>query len=145
MGLGLTLIQANNAVQTVLPKEDIPIGVTIVNFSQLVGGTVFVSICQAVLAQTLKVQLGSTHSGIDAEKISSAGATNITKLVPKEKLPLLLSAYNQGIVKIFYCALATACLAFVASFFLEWRSVKQAPNKSIDESGSTGDNDGEEV
>lgn len=132
-GLGLTLIQSNNAVQTVLSREDIPVGVTIVNFAQLAGGTIFISVCQAILTQTLKTQLSTKIPGLDVQKLSSTGATDLTKLVPEELLPILLTAYNKAIVNVFYCVLGVACVGLVASFFLEWRTVKQQVEVAEDE------------
>jgi hypothetical protein len=119
------LIQGTNAVQTVLSREDIPVGITIINFAQLIGGTIFISVCQAVLADTLKTQLGSKIPGLDFNTLSSTGATNLITLVPKDMLPVLLAAYNKAIVNVFYCALSVACLAFIASLCLEWRTVRQ--------------------
>jgi hypothetical protein len=52
-GLGLSLAQANIACQTVLSREDIPVGVTIIAFTQFLGGTVFVTMCQTILLNTL--------------------------------------------------------------------------------------------
>lgn len=119
------MIQSNNAVQTVLSKEDIPIGVTIINFAQFVGGTIFIGVCQTVLSNTLKSELATKIPGLDVRKISSSGATNLTRLVSKDMLPILLAAYNKGLVNVFYCALGVASLAFVASLFVEWRTVRQ--------------------
>lgn len=124
-GLGLALIQSNNAVQTVLSREDIPVGVTIITFSQFLGGTIFISVCQSILTNTLKTQLSTKIPGLDVQKLSSTGATNLKNLVSKEMLPILLAAYNKGIVNVFYVSLGVALLAFVSSLFLEWRTVRQ--------------------
>ncbi|KAF2415860.1 putative efflux pump antibiotic resistance protein [Tothia fuscella] len=126
-GLGLSLPQSNNAAQTVLSRKDIPIGITLIQFANQIGGTIFVSVCQGVLQSTLSTQLGQSIPGFDASAISHAGASDLAKLVPEEQLPALLEAYNKGIDDVFYCALAVACLAFVASWFLKWKSVKKQP------------------
>jgi len=124
-GQGLSLIQPQNVIQTVLNREDIPTGVTIVTTAQFLGGTVFVPVCQSILSNTLRSQLASKIPGLDTAKIAQSGATEIAQLVSKEQLPVLLAAYNKGIVNIFYCALAMACAAFVASGFLGWKSMKK--------------------
>lgn len=121
------MAQCNNAAQTVLSREDIPIGITIVTFAQQVGGTIFVSVSQAVLSSTLSARLSTEIPGLDAAKLSGTGVTNLASLVPKDKLPGLLAAYNDAIVNVFYCALAMSCVAFVASFFLEWKTVRKQP------------------
>jgi hypothetical protein len=120
-------------VQTVLSREDISVGVTIITFAQLTGGTIFISVCQAVLTTTLKNELSTSIPGLDVQKVSSTGATDLTKLVPEELVPILLAAYNEGVVNVFYCALGAACLGLVASLFLEWRTVKQQVEVAEDE------------
>jgi hypothetical protein len=123
--MGLTLAQPINAVQTVLSRKDIPIGITIITFTQFLGGSIFVTVCQAVLSNTLREQLSSKIPGLDIGKLSQTGATDLSQLVPKDKLPVLLVAYNEALVNIFYCALAVSCAAFIASFFLEWRTMRK--------------------
>lgn len=123
--MGLTLTQPNNAVQTVLVREDIPIGITIISFAQLLGGSVFIPICQAVLFSTLSSQLSNRIPGLDVAKLSSTGATDISQSVSMTELPVLLTAYNNAVVNIFYCALGMACAAFIASFIFEWKSMKK--------------------
>lgn len=125
VGLGLSLSQPTITCQAVLSREDIPIGTTIVAFAQFFGGTIFVPVCQALLSSTLASQLSTKIPALDAAKLAGAGATNLASLVPSDELPLLLTAYNSAIRNIFYVALAVSCLAFMASFALEWKSVKK--------------------
>ncbi|MCJ1382448.1 hypothetical protein MMC17_005561 [Xylographa soralifera] len=123
-GTGLALIQCNNAALTVLGKEDISTGVTILNFFAQVGGSIFISICQTILSSTLKSRLASTLPNFDTTGIATSGATEIQQLVSKQQLPILLNAYNAGINNVFYCALGLSFLALIASLFVEWKSVK---------------------
>ena len=134
--MGLTLAQPNNAVQTVLSREDIPIGITIITFAQFLAGTIFVTVCQAVLSNTLRAQLSSKIPGLDLGKLSQTGATDLSQLVPKDKLPVLLAAYNKGLVNVFYCALATSSAAFIAAFFLEWRTMRKQAESAEAETSS---------
>jgi hypothetical protein len=120
----MTLQQCAMAAQTVLAKKDVPIGLTIIAFAQFLAGTISVSVCQTVLANTLTHELSKRLPGFDVSVIANAGATQIQGLVSKEELPIVLTAYNTGIDNTFYCALAATCLAFLASFFIEWKSVK---------------------
>lgn len=131
-GLGLSLAQPLNAAQTVLSREDMPVGITLINFGNLVGGTVFVSLCQGVLSATLATELARIPGGrLDAHALLGSGATEVTRLVPADQLPAFLAAYNKGIDNIFYVALAASILGFVASLFLEWRSVKSQPKEAL--------------
>ncbi|KAI6781969.1 uncharacterized protein J7T54_005180 [Emericellopsis cladophorae] len=124
-GLGFSLAQPINAVQTVLPREDIPTGLTMVNFMKFVGGTIFVSVSQGVLTSTLRSELRRSVPDLDISAILGQGATDLSQAVSNDQLPLVLVAYNMGLRHVFYCAMAVSCLAFAASCFLEWRTVKQ--------------------
>jgi hypothetical protein len=130
----MTLQQCAMAAQTVLPRNDIPIGLTLIAFAQFFAGTISVSVCQTILANTLTSELSRKLSGFDASAIASAGATEIQGLVSNQELPIVLAAYNLGIDNTFYFALAVSCLAFVASLFMEWKTVKSQP-----QGGSGGD------
>lgn len=122
--MGMSLAQCNNAAQTVCSREDLPIGMTIINFGNFVGGTVFVSVCQTILSSTLQSQLAQQIPGLDVSAIVHAGATDLAKLIPTDKLPLFHIIYNQAIVNVWYVALGVSAFAFMASWFVEWKSVK---------------------
>ena len=86
--------------------------------------------CQAILSNTLSAQLSTEIPGFDAAQLSRTGTTNLSRLVPEDKLSVLLAAYNDAIRNVFYCALAVSCVAFVASFFVEWKTVMKQPEVS---------------
>lgn len=121
----MSLSQCNNAAQTVLAREDIPLGITIINFGNFVGGTIFVSVCQGILSSTLRSELQRHIPDLDVSLVSHSGATDLARLFTPTQLPFLREAYNSGIANVFYCALGVSGFAFVASWFVEWRSVKQ--------------------
>jgi hypothetical protein len=122
--MGMSLAQCNNAAQTVLSPADLPIGITIINFGNFVGGTIFVSICQSILSSTLQSQLAQKIPDLDVSSVLHAGATDLMKLIPPEQLPFLHAAYNKGIVNVWYCTLGVSAFAFLGSWFVEWKSVK---------------------
>lgn len=129
--MGAALAQSINAAQTVLPRQDIPTGLTLLNFMNFVGGTIFVSVSQGVLSHTLSDQLLRKIPGLDTSLVLSQGATDLSNAVTEEQLPLLLEAYNLGLRHVFYCAMAVSGLAFAASCFMEWKSVKK-PQEGAD-------------
>jgi hypothetical protein len=79
--MGMSLAQCNNAAQTVLSPADLPIGITIINFGNFVGGTIFVSICQSILSSTLQSQLAQKIPDLDVSSVLHAGATDLMKLI----------------------------------------------------------------
>ncbi|KAL9087327.1 MAG: hypothetical protein Q9159_003673 [Coniocarpon cinnabarinum] len=127
-GVGMSLQQTIIAAQTVLPKEDVPIGVTVMGFAQIFGGTLFVPVCQAILANTLSSELSSKIPGVDSSTVTSAGATDIRNLVPRPDLSIFLDAYNKALDNVFYVAVGLASVALLASCFVEWKSVKRSTN-----------------
>ncbi|MCJ1309067.1 hypothetical protein MMC25_002722 [Agyrium rufum] len=135
-GAGLCLIQSQNAALTVLGIEDVPIGVTILNFFAQVGASIFISICQTILSGTLTSQLEKNLPGFNIGGLATAGATEIRSQVPKEQLPILLKAYNTGIDNVFYFTVALCCVALFAAFFVEWKSIlKDGPDAKKSETG----------
>ncbi|KAH8169375.1 major facilitator superfamily protein [Sarocladium implicatum] len=132
-GMGLALTQPINAVQTVLPREDIPTGLTLVNFMNFVGGTIFVSVSQGLLTNTLNSELRRSIPDLDVTALMGQGATDLSEAVSRDQLPVLLDAYNLGLRHVFLCAMAVSCLAFASSCFLEWKTVKPQQEASKDE------------
>ncbi|KAJ7096914.1 major facilitator superfamily domain-containing protein [Mycena epipterygia] len=123
-GVGLGLQQATLAAQTVLELKDVPIGMTIVIFSQTLGGALFISIAQNVFTNKLLSGLISGVPGISPALVLSTGATSLKDAIAPEFLPGVLFAYNEALVAAFYVATAMAALSIVGSLVIEWRSVK---------------------
>ncbi|MCJ1379800.1 hypothetical protein MMC17_002903 [Xylographa soralifera] len=124
-GLGLTLQQPNIAAQTVLRKDQVAIGISLLNFIQLLGGTIFVTVCQNLLENELIMGLTGKIPNFDPASIANQGATSLRQLVPADKLPLVLDVYNDSLRSVWYVALALSCLVFIGSLGLEWKSVKK--------------------
>lgn len=128
LGAGITLSMPYVATQTVLKGDDIPVGTSLVQLFQFLGGSVFLAIAQAIFANNLLDSLSKLSStGIDTveiEKILHAGSASVRKVVTQTQLPGVLGAYNDGIVSTFYVATAAATAAFVVTLGLEWKSVK---------------------
>ena len=117
------------AAQTVLSQADVSIGVTLLTFVNFLGGTVFVTVCQNLLNNQLISNLAPVIPNFDPSIVANGGATTLRNSVSPDLLPAVLGAYNQSIQKIWYLALGLACLAFLAAFGLEWKSVKKDGKK----------------
>ncbi|KAJ4365036.1 hypothetical protein N0V83_008652 [Neocucurbitaria cava] len=125
LGVGCTMQHPNIAVQTVLPKHDVPIGTAVLSLFQTLGGAVFTAVGQ-------NLYIGKFSSGLerignlDPAAILNSGATDLTNAVPAALRPLVLGAYNNALTKgTFFAALIVACLAVPAALGMEWRSVKE--------------------
>jgi hypothetical protein len=127
-GLGFGFQTVNLAIQTVLPKEEIPTGVAIIFFAQQLGGAIFVSVGQTILS-TLLVSRLSHIPGLDATMIVKTGATELVKVVPSEFLSVVINTYNYACTRIFLAAVALTCAALLCAFGIEMRSIKKPKNQ----------------
>jgi len=123
-GVGLQMQIPLIAAQTVLKMEDVPTGTAIMVFTQSLGGALFISVGQNVFNNELIKGLAENIPGLDTTNILHMGATTVKAMFEESVLPLVLSAYNEALVKTYYAALAMAILGTFAACGVEWVSVK---------------------
>ncbi|PTB45738.1 hypothetical protein M441DRAFT_54777 [Trichoderma asperellum CBS 433.97] len=128
-GLGFGFQTINLAIQTVLPKEEIPTGVAIIFFAQQLGGAIFVSVGQTILS-TLLVSHLSDIPGLDPMMIVKTGATELARVVPSEFLSAVINAYNYACTRIFLAAVALTCASLLCALGVEFRSIKKPKNQN---------------
>ena len=122
-GLGMAMQQASLAAQTVLPKQDVPMGVALMQFSQALGGAVFLEVSQNVFSKDLVGQAQrSNFTGIDPKTVLESGTTDISRMSGSSGF---LEAYNGALQQSFRVMFILSCLAWCSSLFMEWRSVKK--------------------
>ncbi|KAH0430442.1 hypothetical protein CcaCcLH18_07822 [Colletotrichum camelliae] len=126
-GTGCASQVPNIAAQTVLPKKDVPIGTSLMFFSQLLGGAIFISVGQNVLNNQLLERLSSVP-GFNSALIESSGATSLTDLPASVKQTVLVG-YNESLRVVFRLGLILTCLSILGALAMEWRSVKQNAKK----------------
>lgn len=127
-GLGLGMQAPSMAAQTVLDKKDVPIGASLMFFSQWLGGAVFVSVGQNVLSNKLVEGL-RVLPGFDIGWVTQSGATDLRDAVPEKALGIVLDVYNAALTRTFDIALAMSCAAILGALAMEWKSVKKQPGK----------------
>ena len=132
LGLGQVLQQPIIAAQTVLPPAEAPLGLSLVNFFSFLGGSIFVTVSQTLLQNQLVQGLKPIIPNLDPSTLADGGATTLRSMVSKDKLPAVLDVYNDAIRSIWYLTLGLACLIFLASLGMEWKSVKKG-KKETDE------------
>lgn len=124
MGIGLGLQQASIAAQTVLSRKDVPIGAALMQFSQTLGGTVFISVGNNLFDSRLTQNLAKIP-GIDVGSVVATGATDLKSLVPANLIPQVLLGYNGALRATFYLATALSCCTIFGALAMEWKSVKE--------------------
>lgn len=123
-GLGFCNQAPNMAAQTVLPREDVAIGASLMFFGQTLFGAIFTSVGQNVLDNQLANRLTGIP-GISSQIFQSTGATEILNLIPAEYHTTGLVAYNDSLRVCFQVGLIMACLSVPGALVMEWRSVKK--------------------
>ena len=125
LGVGMGFQQGAVAAQSVLDFKDISIGTAIVLFIQLLGGALFVSVAQNIFTNNLVKNITALHiPNLDPQTIVHAGATSLRQIVDPARLPEVLVAYNDAIVKTFEIALIMGCLSILGAVLVEWRNIK---------------------
>jgi hypothetical protein len=139
LGLGLGFQSAIMAAQTVLPHNDVSMGVSLVQFAQTLGGTVFISVGQNLLSNHLVSGLRPLIPSLNAHSISNLGATELRGLVGPEKLGQVLHVYNDALRSCFYLATGLAAATVLGAACLQWKSVKPAEPESKQEESLSDD------
>lgn len=132
-GLGACFQAPNMAAQTVLPLDEVSIGISLMLFAQTLFGAIFVSVGQNVLDQQLATRIGSI-SGIELapEQIEVGGILGLFKIIPLEYHPAVLQAYDASLHVVFVVAVIMTCLTVLGSIGMEWRSVKKSDGPKDD-------------
>ncbi|KAL7625627.1 hypothetical protein AAE478_004847 [Parahypoxylon ruwenzoriense] len=137
-GMGTCFQAPNLAAQTVLPTKDVPVGTSLVFFSQLLSGSIFLSVGQNVLDTQLLQRL-SGLPGFQPSMIEDNGATTLSSSLPPELLGPVLVAYNESLREVFRVGLCLSCLTILGSAAMEWKSVKKnKPSGPADSERSVG-------
>ncbi|KAF7560116.1 hypothetical protein G7046_g4039 [Stylonectria norvegica] len=136
-GFGACVQAPNMAAQTVLPRDEVSIGASLMLFGQTLFGAIFVSIGQNVLDGQLAKRLGGITT-ITPQQIEDSGATGTLGVIPTQYHAAALEAYNSSLRVCFQIALIMACVAILGGLGMEWRSVKKQqqdphPTKGPDE------------
>lgn len=108
-GMGLCFQTPNLATQTALPKSDVPMGMALMFFGQLLGAAVFVSVGENVLANQLIKRLSGVP-GFSKTLITQGGATQLIGAVGPQYRNQVLTGYNEALRKVFQTGLILSCL-----------------------------------
>jgi MFS family permease len=128
-GLGSCFQAPSMAAQTVLPRNEVSVGASLMLFAQTLFGAIFVSVGQNVVDGQLSKRLARILS-ITPQQIASAGASGLFKEIPPQYYDAAKVAYNDSLCVCFQVALVLACVCILGGLCMEWRSVKKEIEKS---------------
>ncbi len=124
-GIGIGMQQASVAAQTVLEKQDVPTGVSLIFFGQMLGGAIFISVGQNIFTSNLVTRLTALNHGLTPEQIINTGATDLRDALPANELHDVLVEYNLALRQVFLVATVVSALSLLGALMMEWRSVKK--------------------
>ena len=123
-GLGCCTQGPNMAAQTVLPRQDVAIGASLMFFGTQLFGAVFISVGQNVLDNQLAKRLAGIP-GFSPRLIQSTGAGSLLNFLPAKYRITGLEAYNDSLRVCFQVGLIMACLSILGAVGMEWLTVKK--------------------
>lgn len=124
-GMGLSMQTPTIAIQTVLSTRDVPAGMALLFFGQLLGGGIGVPIGTTVLNTQLLKNLTQILPGFDRSLVTSGGVTALIKTLPEEAKPAVLMAYNSALQDVFKVGCILTSLSFLGVASLEWKSTRE--------------------
>ncbi|CAG9954499.1 unnamed protein product [Clonostachys rosea f. rosea IK726] len=154
IGIGFGQQQPMIAIQTLLPRHEIPSGTAVIQLLQTLSGAIFISVGQSVLQNELLRNLKTAlpNANFDASVLTTVGATQVRNLVPPEDLPAVLEAYNDALTRTYLVAVVVSSLTIFGSLAMEWKNVakpKAQETKDVEaakqENATKDENDTKEV
>lgn len=124
IGNGLAFQPPAIAIQTVLDRAMVPVGLVLLNFVQILGAIACLSIAQNIFLAQVRDQLVRNIPHFDTGLLSSSGVGDLAASVPAQYRQQVTSAYSSAIVDVFYIGLALICVGLLLSFGLEWKPIK---------------------
>lgn len=129
-GIGLAFQPPFLAVQTVLENPVVPAALVLLNFVQILGGIIVLSIAQNVFLAKLVSYLATAVPQLDSTTALNNGALGLVNSVSGAQRDQVLAAYSRALGDVFHISLGLSCLAVVSTLGLEWRRIRQDANKA---------------
>jgi len=135
VGLGFGAQTANLVAQTVLPRDDVALGMAMMFFMQQQGGAIFLAVGQNLFSGELITQI-SGIAGLDAEAVIDTGATKLRSTVPASEIIVVINAYSYSLTRVFILSAALSACMMIGALMVEWRSIKKDTGQPVQKAGS---------
>jgi hypothetical protein len=130
LGVGIGFEGGMIVAQKSVPPPSISIAISVVSFAMTLGGTIFLSVSQAVFNHGMLRGVAEMAPQIDGQILLRSGATNIETVLfamdQEQFIGPVLRAYAKGTRGVFWLVMACATTAFLAACGLRWRSLKKS-------------------
>lgn len=124
LGYGVGFSGPQNAVQTILPTDEVPLGTSLMLFAQSFGPAVAIAVAQVLFIDQLSTNLSPLVPGLKGTNIQNVGLSQIVANIPPENVEKALVAIDKSLSHTWYLVAGLACATMVGSLLIEWRSVK---------------------
>ncbi|OJJ45121.1 hypothetical protein ASPZODRAFT_18031 [Penicilliopsis zonata CBS 506.65] len=135
IGSGQTFQTSLVAIQASVKRSEMAVATGTRNFLRLLGGTIALAVCAAILNNTVRTSLGM----LSAEQISEiiADPTQITSMdLTAEERSAAILAYTHGIRNIYYFMIPLCCISFFLTlFFVKGTSLRREDDARLQEEG----------
>jgi hypothetical protein len=129
IGVGAGAQSANLAAQTVLPREDVPLGTAMMFFVQQLGGAIFLPVGQNLFSSSLVKRLEGI-AGLHPDIIINTGATDLRNVVPASELGSVLHAYSYACTRVFVLGAGLSACMILGAAAVEWKSIKKVKSEA---------------
>lgn len=137
VGRGMGFQMPIVAVQNTLAPNVAPLAISLVMFSGMLCGALFLSFSTTIFTQSLRHLIPSHSNGIDSESVIQAGATGFRSIMNPGEIGGILIAYAKSIDRVFYLITALSAVSFFFAFGLGFKDIREKkkpdPTKEVDE------------
>lgn len=127
-GYGIGIQQSLVNAQASVEAADVGYGTSAVLLGNILGGSIFISIAQAIfLGEVLKLE--GQFSGVSRDTLIN-DFRSLRDIVSPKDLARALGVYNSGLRKVFLIAAALCTLSVLAWPFIPWHSLKNEEKKA---------------
>ncbi|KAI1087787.1 putative MFS transporter [Rostrohypoxylon terebratum] len=125
LGVGMVVQMPFIAIQTLIPRPNIPSALAILIFTQYFGAALFVTSAQTIFNNSMRTILSITAPEVNIEIIMAGGATAVRSLVSGQELDKVLYAYAKSVDHVMYLAAALGAVAFGFGCGLGWKDIRK--------------------
>lgn len=129
-GYGIGISQSIVNGQAVVETADVGFATSAVLLGNIVGGSVFISVAQAVYAAPV-LKLAAELPGLGRDVLDDIGS--IERVLSPADQARAIGAYSHGLKNAFLMALVLAAASCLAWPFVHWASIKSKPTEKTEE------------
>jgi len=119
-GIGFGFGQPSYIVKTILPAEDVPMGVTFITLVQNLSALVFVAVAQSIFQSELHKHLEPLLPRSSNASALLSSLPKIISLLPADTKVEAQGAIGDSITQTFYVSLILSCVSALSALAVRW-------------------------